>query len=70
MFRGNSELLITTKSNPSVSNMSKLLLTLLTIFAPNQAESTPYGGGRTFTPSDMDGGRSLWSSFSNLSEID
>ena len=44
-------------------------LTLLTTFAPNQAELVPYGGGMTFIPSDMDGGKSLYSSFSNLSEI-
>lgn len=44
------------------------MLTLLTIFAPNQAESTPYVGGMTLIPSDMGGGKILWSSFSNLSD--
>lgn len=43
------------------------VLTLLIIFAPNQAESVPNGGGITLIPSEICAGRSSRSSFSSLS---
>ena len=44
------------------------VLTLLIIFAPNQAESVPNGGGITLIPSEICAGRSSRSSFSSLSD--